>query len=319
MFCSTIIPTIGRPTLERSVESVLDQECAGEKCEVIVVNDSGQPLPAAEWQSADRVRIIDTNRRNRSAARNSGAAIAYGRYLHFLDDDDWMLPGAFICLREAAEKSQAAWVYGGFRMVDDAGATIDDVNPPLAGNCFVQLMASEWLPLQASFIRSDAFWHAGGFASLPSLLGGYEDIDLSRQIALTGEIVGADEIVACIRVGDQSSTTDYSNMFIQNRQSREKAIASPGAYHRLRSSAKSGYWYGRIAYYYLGSMKWNWQQRRLLTASSRLFYMLAATATAGSHLVSGDFWQGISRPHINQVRSAIEATDRNLYERTTWR
>jgi len=51
--------------------------------EVIIVNDSGQPLPEADWQKSKRVRIINTNRRERSVARNAGAAIARGRYLHF--------------------------------------------------------------------------------------------------------------------------------------------------------------------------------------------------------------------------------------------
>ena len=47
--------------------------------EVIVVNDSGQPLPDMDWQHCPRVRVIDTNRRERSVARNTGAAIAQGK------------------------------------------------------------------------------------------------------------------------------------------------------------------------------------------------------------------------------------------------
>ena len=108
MFCSTVIPTIGRPTLARSVDSVLGQSFTANNFEVILINDSGQPLPPAGWQRSERVRIINTNRHNRSVARNTGAAIARGRYLHFLDDDDWMLPDAFESLWELASASQAA-------------------------------------------------------------------------------------------------------------------------------------------------------------------------------------------------------------------
>ena len=93
LFCSTIIPTVGRGTLNRAVESILSQEF-GRSFEVIVVNDSGRPLPPAGWQQAERVMVIDTFRRERSVARNVGAAVARGRDLHFLDDDDWLLPGA---------------------------------------------------------------------------------------------------------------------------------------------------------------------------------------------------------------------------------
>ena len=88
MFCSTIIPTINRPSLSRAVQSVLDQDFAEEAHEVIVVNDSGEPLPEMAWQHSKCVRVIDTNRRERSVARNTGAAIARGEFFHFLDDDD---------------------------------------------------------------------------------------------------------------------------------------------------------------------------------------------------------------------------------------
>src|SRR4030067_3850837 len=94
MFCSTVIPAIGRPTLSRAVHSVLDQSFTADDFEVIVVNDSGAPLAEADWQNSERVRTMHTNRRERGVARNTGAAIAKGGYLHFLDDDDVLLPGA---------------------------------------------------------------------------------------------------------------------------------------------------------------------------------------------------------------------------------
>ena len=50
MFSSTIIATIARPTLSRAVCSVLDQILDTDDFEVIVVNDTGQPLPEENWQ-----------------------------------------------------------------------------------------------------------------------------------------------------------------------------------------------------------------------------------------------------------------------------
>ena len=76
MFATTIIPTIGRATLSRAVRSVLDQAFDAADFEVIVVNDSGSPLPDAEWRRSERVRVVDTRRRERSVARNTGAAVA---------------------------------------------------------------------------------------------------------------------------------------------------------------------------------------------------------------------------------------------------
>src|SRR5688500_6331503 len=118
MFCSVVIPSIGRETLSRAVHSVLEQTFTTDNFEVIVVNDSGRLLLEAEWQDSERVRVINTNRRERSVARNTGAAVAKGKYLCFLDDDDWLLPNALehfeIMARQA---SDTVWVYGGIKVV----------------------------------------------------------------------------------------------------------------------------------------------------------------------------------------------------------
>jgi glycosyltransferase involved in cell wall biosynthesis len=323
VFCSTIIPTIGRPTLARAVESVLGQRCRAEAFEVIVVNDSGRPLAEAEWQRSERVRVIHTNRHNRSVARNAGAAIAQGRYLHFLDDDDWLLPDAFEHLRALARARPAGWLHGGFRLVDNTGQLVAEVCPDEEGNCFVQLLASEWLPLQAAWIEARAFFAVGGFASLVSLLGGYEDIDLSRQIARCFDFARTAHVVASIRMGDDGSTTDYRNMFRQDRQSRDKLFSAPGSFARLRASAngsapRCGYWHGRIVYYYLGALRWNLQHRRLFAAASRGACALAGLAGAGRHVLSSDFWGAFRRPHFNRVRLAVEATRANLFTHTVW-
>ncbi len=65
MFLSSVIATIGRPTLARSVESILSQEIAPPDFEVIVVNDSGRSLNPADWQRSDQVTILHTPRRER--------------------------------------------------------------------------------------------------------------------------------------------------------------------------------------------------------------------------------------------------------------
>jgi glycosyltransferase involved in cell wall biosynthesis len=321
LFCSVIIPTIGRPSLNRAVETVLAEINSTIDCELIVVNDSGQPLPPAAWQQSDKVQIIATSRRNRSVARNCGAAVARGRYFHFLDDDDWLEPGALAALRQLAIDSQAAWLYGGFRLVDNSGASLAEIQPTLTGNCFVQVMASEWIPLQASLIKAHAFFTVGGFAPLPSLLGGYEDIDLLRLIAHQYTLAGTDKIVANIRSGDQSSTTDYANMINQNRQSREKLLAAASTLARLHQAAAAdkdrAYWYGRIAYYYLASTRWNLRRNRFFTATSRALHALFTVLT-GPHFLSRQFWQALVKPHHNQVRQVVEQRGLALYQSTNW-
>lgn len=323
MFISTIIPTIGRPTLARAVHSVIDQNFSKEICEVIVVNDSGKDLPKENWQVHPNVQIVSTNQLNRSIARNTGAAIATGRYLHFLDDDDWMLPDAFRTFWEATRNSSATWICGAFRMVDNAGEKIVDIFPDEQGNCLINLVSWEWLPLQASIVEANAFFKVGGFVMLNALKGGFEDIHLTRQIASQYDFMNVSTILACIRSGDNGSTTNYIDMFIQNRQSRELTLNMVGSYQRMLSSARDnkmrqGYWHGKIVYYLLVSAVKNFKDKRFLTTASRIFHMFVNLFAASKYLIDADFWNGVTKPHYPRVWLGIENSGKDLFQKTRW-
>src|SRR2546430_3908643 len=87
-FCSIVVPTVARSTLQRTVCSLLGQSVARSAYEIIVVNDSGQPLSDAPWLHESPVTVLDTDRVDRCVARNAGVARASGKYLSFVDDDD---------------------------------------------------------------------------------------------------------------------------------------------------------------------------------------------------------------------------------------
>src|SRR4029450_3547771 len=94
---SVVIPTCDRPLfLERALQSVCEQERLPE--EIIVVDD-GAPYAALETRNAvEKFRrralrlVSNTCSKGASGARNSGAALASGTVLAFLDDDDEWLP-----------------------------------------------------------------------------------------------------------------------------------------------------------------------------------------------------------------------------------
>ncbi len=298
MFSSTIIPTIGRDSLAQAVESVLSQSLNGETFQVIVVNDAGRPLPAAGWQIHPQVTILETARRERSVARNTGAAIGRGSYLHFLDDDDMLLPGALEALRQAALENEAAWVYGRTLLVDRQGQPQQVLNQRLQGNLFVQSMAGEWIPLQSSLIQAQAFFAAGGF---DPQLSGPEDIDLQRRIAFTGSFARTEAVTARVAMGSSGSSTDWSEHASAAQQARESLLAQAGCWRRLRRSAAEagehpGYWRGRIARLYLTSMVWNLRRGRIMTTLSRAASGGAALL-AGGYLLQRETWQAVSRPY----------------------
>jgi glycosyltransferase involved in cell wall biosynthesis len=293
---STIIPTIGRPTLSRAVTSMLDQGCADD-WELIVVNDSGRLLPKADWQGQEHVRVLETDRRERSVARNAGAALARGRHLHFLDDDDWLLPGALNRFRDLCRNSTAGWLYSGSRLVDSAGTTLVELHHDLSGNCFIQVMAGEWIPLQASLISSAAFFACGGFNPLAPPA---EDIDLCRRILFHHNVEGIRDVTACIERGP-GSTTDHRRSLVLSRAAREMILEDPDALARMRASAHSSYWRGRIVRCCLTSGVWNLQHRKLLLALSRCQTGLWETALAHRHILASDFWHAVLHAHQSET------------------
>jgi glycosyltransferase involved in cell wall biosynthesis len=288
MFSSTIIPTVNRPTLSRAVCSVLSQHLAAADFEVIVVNDSGQPLPDLEWRHCQRVRVVSTDRRERSVARNTGAAIARGRYVHFLDDDDALLPDALQALwRLSRDNPQVAWLYGSYQTVDDDGNLIEEVHPGICGNIFPHLVSGESIPLQASLLLSTYFDAAGRF---DPLLKGTEDRDLGRRIALRGAVACTAAVIAKIRIGERGSTTVWNLLAETDRWGREKALSCHGALARIRSSPLSAYWHGRVSRAYFASSVWNLKRKQILTAASRAS---AGLALASWHTLWPDFWNGL--------------------------
>lgn len=308
MFVSTIIPTIGRPSLDRAVESVLSQELSDE-IEVIVVNDSGLPLSTADWQRSPKVRIVTTSRRERSVARNIGAAIATGRYLHFLDDDDWLLPGALSGLKRLADSTNGLWLYGGSHLVDRQGNKLIELHHDMTGNCALQVMAGEWIPLQSSLFDAGLFFKLGGFNLL---IPGVEDIDWTRRIALTIDVAGTRELVACIGMGTEGSSTDYGSRELI-RTEREFVLDQSGAFTRLHVGANTAYWSGRLLRIYLTSALWNLKKRRVTTAVSRTAYGFVSLFTAGLGVFKPDFWSALIQLYRNDTfQRGFDAVGRSM-------
>jgi len=299
MFCTSIIPTVGRKALQRAVCSVLEQDFSEEGYEIIVVNDSGSPLPDEEWQHSPSVRIVNTDHRERCVARNVGAALAKGKYLHFLDDDDWLLPGAMDTFWKLSQRyKECSWLYGATILSDRKSQPIIRLIHHLEPNCFVQVMSGEWIPLQASFIKHDDFHQVGGFNPL---IPGIEDMDLARRMSLHFDFHGTDEQVASVEMGSMGSTTNQVRARLDGRQAREIILNEPGVYRRLWKSSGKSYWSGRIVRVYLTSSIWNLSHGRLFTAISRMLHGLRAILASFFSVFSRDFWRAVAGPYASEA------------------
>jgi glycosyltransferase involved in cell wall biosynthesis len=122
---SIIIPTYNRlwslpKALESCRETSLDIE--------IIVVDDGSNDGTWEWlgKQPGVISIFQSNA-GKDWAVNRALATATGRYVRFLDSDDWFLPNSTDKLFEEAEKSQADVVCAGYQ-VFAGDSVIRDIN-----------------------------------------------------------------------------------------------------------------------------------------------------------------------------------------------
>lgn len=87
---SVIIPTFNRAkVVGRAVNSVLNQTFKDFEC-IVVDDGSTDETDSVLSGFADKIKVVKTENRGVSAARNLGAKLSIGKYIAFLDsDDEW--------------------------------------------------------------------------------------------------------------------------------------------------------------------------------------------------------------------------------------
>ncbi len=105
---SVVIPTYNRAArLRQAIESVLVQDCPD--WELVIVDDGStdetEAVGTVYQQSDDRIRYFYQRNRQLNGARNTGVRMARGRYVCFLDDDDYFLANHLGLLSEYLDEN----------------------------------------------------------------------------------------------------------------------------------------------------------------------------------------------------------------------
>jgi len=138
---SVIIPTRNRlPLLKIAIASCFHGN-NDVVVEVIVVDDGstdGTPQ-YLEGLGDSRVEFIRQESRGPQVARNAGLERVGGRFVKFLDDDDWLAPGALRRELTRADATAADVCSGDINVVDEKGALICEFPTSSGNDLFVEL------------------------------------------------------------------------------------------------------------------------------------------------------------------------------------
>ena len=182
---SVVLRTKDRPELLAEALASVAAE-TGVPLEAVVVNDGGADV-ADVLARFPQVRLLLVELRpgrGRAAAANAGIEAATGRFIHFLDDDDLLLPGGLPALAAAAREGEV--VYGRVEAFRWSGTGEGRLRTPFRS--FAEpfdeaaLLLENFIPMSAPLLPREALLEAGG---LDAALERFEDWDLFLRLSQT--------------------------------------------------------------------------------------------------------------------------------------
>ncbi|HBS28180.1 MAG TPA: hypothetical protein DEB06_01730, partial [Phycisphaerales bacterium] len=229
-----------------------------ESWEAIVVNDGstddGPAICEALAARDRRIGVVHQRNRGLGAARNSGIEHARGEFVHFLDADDTMRPGALERLSALAEGSAHGAAACGWERVGPAGEPLDWYEAPARGGFGLdELLAGNQAPVHALMMARRTLAGERFDESLPVV----EDYDLWLRLAQRGvrwEISGAPLAVYRVRPESMSRATRVMwsttrgvlmRAFARARASRV-VVADTSAEREARTLSRLAFLHGTI-------------------------------------------------------------------------
>jgi len=176
---SVIIPTFNRPKwLEEAIGSATFQTYPS--IEIIVVDDGSQKqINQQVLEKFTKVKYIYQKNSGLGAARNTGLAKSQGKFVQFLDDDDWLATNAIqIKLAGLLSNPDAGVVYSDLYLTNENGKVLsksfDRIPRPLpSGDLYPIIIERNFIPVHALIWKREVLEKVGGFGKR----SGYEDWD----------------------------------------------------------------------------------------------------------------------------------------------
>jgi hypothetical protein len=210
---SVVIPTRDRaPLLQRAILCAFDQQDVA--LELIAVDDGSSDGTQGLLRSIRDPRLR-TLRLSPAAgvarARNEGVALARGRWIAFLDDDDLWAPHKLRAQLDVAKAARADFVYASGFIVDEHLAVLRLLPAPTVDGLFSEIL--RWNVIggpSTMLIRRDILERAGGFDERLSVLA---DWDLWARLASSNRPAACPEpLVAFVRHSGSMQTVQAQSI-----------------------------------------------------------------------------------------------------------
>ena len=217
--------------------------------ELIVVDDgSADETPDVVRGFADdpRLRLIEQDNQGTAGARNTGIDAARGRYVSFLDNDDFFMPLYLERIGAALDSApDAGFAYADGWMVDEPSRRVHRLtslqtlgapaNPPDDPDGLLRSLVERVFIRSATTMRRTVLTQVGGFDPEVS---GVDDFDLWARILLAGHgAVRAPGMLLVYRDRPDSLSKQGQRMADAVATVSGRIAAAPGASPELRAAA----------------------------------------------------------------------------------
>jgi glycosyltransferase involved in cell wall biosynthesis len=320
---SVIIPCFNAECwVGEAIDSCLRQ--THRSLEIIVIDDGSTDCSPDILRSyGAQIRWESTPRHGGGGARNRGVSLSAGKYIQFLDADDYLLPEKIERQVIFLEETGAGVVYGDWRHQyhkPDGRIVLGDVQESgLQADVLEALLGGWWSANMTLLLRREVVVKCGGW---DEALGAGQDRDFFISIAMSGADVRYQPGCCSVyrRYGNVTVSTASLQCWLENQwRLLDKAQSKLGQTGRLsaryrRAMARS---YFHLARNYFDIDRAKYAQ--VLKAALSLDPGFRPGGSAFYRLIQGilGFEQADKlASHKRKIRNALRTSDQTVHERT---
>lgn len=212
--------------LQRSIKSILTQTYAN--IELIVIDDGSTDATASLMDTYSSVQYVYQDNKGLSSARNNGIRRARGKYLVFLDADDWLQPDAIENnMAVFPQHPHIAFVSGNYFLLRAETGILEEVVASVSENHYMELLQRNYIGMHAAVMFSD--WVLQKMQYDESLAA-CEDYDLYLRIARQYPVAHHQKFIATYYFHENGLSHNYKIMMdaiITVMKKQETCIESP--------------------------------------------------------------------------------------------